>query len=484
MYGCASINSTNYLLRIDALYKVTDQNLLFKIALQDENLEVKLAAFNKITDQNLINRLAIESDNSEMRQMAVDIIKDQNILFEVALNDINNEVKKAAFYKITDQNLIDRLAVECDNSELRQMAVHKIVDQNLLYDIVMDIHGESKLIRIFAKKYLSSPKSSEVISPKRSDYDIYGTDGTDDDIYVTDDDYYVTDDERKVREEALNRITDQILINKLAIDIKGSFVEIIVKKVRDQNILFDIAIDKNRPEVLRIAAINTITDQNMLYSITKDICSIGRYDLNSKDIDSDIKVNALNRLLPSQLVNFVSEKMFLGPKLYAIDLLDDQILLMNIAENNRSLNVRRAAFFKLNDNSLDIISRSAKEPSIILAAKIRLGLITWDKAFSIKNYLLEKLNPIIGAIAMIDNPIPTSADVISACRNCIRLGDDSRIPELINLLNRFGDESLALDYMNCGNDELESAGSQWGSAHGYKVKKSYGSPRVKWGQGK
>jgi hypothetical protein len=108
VYSCASLNSTSYHSRIRAVNKITDQNILFKIALEDINNEVKMAAFNKINDQNLINKTAIESSDKGLRLLAVNKISDQNILFKIALDDINNEVKVSAFNKITDQNLTER----------------------------------------------------------------------------------------------------------------------------------------------------------------------------------------------------------------------------------------------------------------------------------------------------------------------------------------------------------------------------------------
>lgn len=460
--GCASLNSTNYLSRIKALTKVKDQNILFKVAKYDGNHEVKLTAFNKITDQSLVNRLARESEDSKIRLMALNKVTNQDILFNVASNEENFEVKLAAFNKITDQKLINSLASDSEDSKLCLIALNKVSDQNLIIRLALNEKKDLELRRMAIQKITDQ----NILYKMVLKYDTY----------------YIDDVPEKVRGEAFNRITDQILINKLAVEIKGSFGKMAVNKVIDQDILYRIAIDENKPEVSRIAAINKITDKNMLYSISKIVCHTARIGYNLKDMDNDIKVNLLNRLTPGQLVNLVGESVILEQKLYAVNLLNDQTLLMNISQNNNNLNVRQTAFMKLNDNSLEIISRVAKEPSIILAANIRLGRIDWKNAFSGNSK--GNLGVVIGAAALVDNPKPTSWDVILACHNFIKLGDTSRIPELIELLYRYGDIALTEDYLNCGNEDLHTAGNSWAIRHDYDVKSGYGSNRVRWGEGK
>jgi hypothetical protein len=365
IYSCASLFSTNYLLRIRALNKVNDQDILFGVALNDKIFEVQTAAFNKITDQNLINRLAIESKEKGLKMMATNKVIDQNILFKVILE-------------------------ATDNTELQLMAINKVTDQNILFKIVLE---------------------------------------TSNDIVQT---------------AAFNKIIDQNLINRIA-------VESIESK-------------------LRLKAINIVIDQNILYKIAL------------LDVDYDNYVAAMKRLTQSQLAKLVTEAKDLKRKSKVIDLLNDQIELMNIAQNNNNWDVRQAAFLKLNNNSLYIISRETKEPANKLAAKIRLGLINWSEIFSGLNSSAETLGDVIGAAALILYPQPTTSDIVSACHTFISRGDASRIPELINLLNRFGDVTLAEDFINCGNEVLFNAGANWGKAHGYEIQTGDGSHRVRWGK--
>lgn len=340
LYGCASLNSTNYEARIRAVNKITDQNILYKVALLDINDDVRLVAFNKITDQNMINKIIFDIDK---------------------LDDDRKEPK------------------------IILAAVNKITDQNVLYKIA--------LLNI----------------------------------------YY------KIKIEAFNKITDQNLINTMVFN--------------------------SHDPILLSEVLKKITDQDILYKVALE------------DGLSDIGIEAMYKLNPGNLSKLASESKVTSLKLRVVGILNDQTELMNIAQYNDDWQVRKAAFKKLNDSSLDILTREAKDPSFALSAKIRLGRISWKEAF----YGAETLNRVIGAAAIVDTPQPLSGDVIQACHNFIRLGDASRIPELIYLLNQFGDKYLAEDYMNCGESTLEDAGCKWGRNHGYNCTTGYGSNRVRWG---
>lgn len=222
----------------------------------------------------------------------------------------------------------------------------------------------------------------------------------------------------------------------------------------------------------RIRAVNKLSDQNMLYEIAL------------KDDNYEVRGAAMKHLSQSLLAKATTESQESGVRLQAVSFLSDQIELINIAQNNNNWEVRKASFKKLNDNSLDILTREAKDPALVLSAKIRLGRISWNNAFSGAGGSSGKLGDVIGAAALVDSPQPTSSDVVSACHKYIRQGDASRIPELINLLNRFGNATLAEDYMNCGESTLSDAGCAWGRAHGYKCTTGYGSNRVRWGSEK
>ena len=63
----------------------------------------------------------------------------------------------------------------------------------------------------------------------------------------------------------------------------------------------------------------------------------------------------------------------------------------------------------------------------------------------------------------------------------IKLGDSRMIDELIVALNQFGNEYMALDYLNCGEKRLESAATTWAHENGYYVYSTIGVGSITWG---
>jgi hypothetical protein len=172
-------------------------------------------------------------------------------------------------------------------------------------------------------------------------------------------------------------------------------------------------------------------------------------------------------------------------RILAVNRTYDQAILINVAINDTDWRVRYAAFNWLNNNSLTEICKLTPDQAIVIAAKIRLHETTWGDEFSKSTSSGIALGNLIGAIALVNSPLPASSDVVLACHKFIQLGDSSRIPELIYLLKNYGNVSLAEDYMNCGESTPEEAGCSWGKSHGYKCTSGIsGSNRVLWGSKK
>jgi hypothetical protein len=155
-----------------------------------------------------------------------------------------------------------------------------------------------------------------------------------------------------------------------------------------------------------------------------------------------------------------------------------QNTLLDIVQGESTWDYRYRAFQKLDKASLENLGRQAKDSALVVAARILLGQIGWDAAFS-----RYGTGDVLGAAALVERSKPRSEVVVAACHQFIRQGDASRIPELVKLIHEYGDVSLAEDYMNCGQSDLESAGRAWGRAHGYDVGSGNGSHRVQWGSG-
>jgi hypothetical protein len=179
-----------------------------------------------------------------------------------------------------------------------------------------------------------------------------------------------------------------------------------------------------------------------------------------------------------------------GERIKALRRTNDPVVLTKVAGEDpdsavRKLEgVRKAGFNKLEQPQLTELARTAKDPAAVLAARIKLNQENWTSAFKPGSLDSKGLGNVLGAVALVDSPQPSSAAVVSACHTFIRRGDSSRIPELKDLLMRFGDKPLAEDYLNCGNSQLRAAGESWANSHGYNVGSGNGSHRVSWGEGR
>ena len=131
--------------------------------------------------------------------------------------------------------------------------------------------------------------------------------------------------------------------------------------------------------------------------------------------------------------------------------------------------IRRTEFQQLDADSLAALDQNAADPALSLAAKIRLGNSSWDEAFTQAREGKYQWGEVLGAVALVEDPAPTSKTAVDACHHYIRKGDASRINELWTLLLRFGDQTPAEDYLNCGRFELEQAAKEWAKKHGYRV---------------
>ena len=156
-------------------------------------------------------------------------------------------------------------------------------------------------------------------------------------------------------------------------------------------------------------------------------------------------------------------------------------LLKKVQEGN-DWETRKHAFNKLNSASLQKIATSTEDKAMEIAAKILLGQTNWQYEFC--DTSRAHLSNVIGAVALVKHPEPTMASIVKACHLYIKRGEIHRIPELRDLLLRFGDKELAEDYLNCGNDQLREIGGEWCRMNGYDIGSGWGSHRVQWGEWK
>ena len=207
----------------------------------------------------------------------------------------------------------------------------------------------------------------------------------------------------------------------------------------------------------------------------------GCASINSPNASERLK--AVRRISdPSSLAKVACEDNDKSVRICAVNKLKDQNFLSKVACEASDWTIRKTAFNRLDSSHEATLARDAKDPAIVLAARIKLKQEDWNTAFKAGNLDKAGLGNVLGAVALVDSPQPSSTAVVSACHAFIRRGDSSRIPELKDLLHRFGDKPLAEDFLNCGQGQLHEAGVAWANAHGYNVGSGDGSHRVRWGE--
>jgi hypothetical protein len=64
----------------------------------------------------------------------------------------------------------------------------------------------------------------------------------------------------------------------------------------------------------------------------------------------------------------------------------------------------------------------------------------------------------------------------------VKLGINGSEERLNDVLQGYGDKSMAEDYINSGSTSLYEGGKQWADSHGYYISSGMGSHRVAWGR--
>jgi len=96
---------------------------LAKIALEDQDAEVRLNAVYHLTDQQVLAKIAAEDKDGGVRGAAVLGLTDQTLLAKIAVDEPDQRVREAALYGITDLTLLGKIAAEDKVSYVRSIAM-------------------------------------------------------------------------------------------------------------------------------------------------------------------------------------------------------------------------------------------------------------------------------------------------------------------------------------------------------------------------
>ena len=116
-------------LRRIAVAKLTDQALLAKFAQSDMDPGVRIAAAKMLTDQAALAKIALESTEAYLRRIAVGKLTDQALLATIALESGEADECSVALERLTDQALLAKIVVDSQRVDIRVKAIGKVTDQ-------------------------------------------------------------------------------------------------------------------------------------------------------------------------------------------------------------------------------------------------------------------------------------------------------------------------------------------------------------------
>jgi hypothetical protein len=166
--------------------------------------------------------------------------------------------------------------------------------------------------------------------------------------------------------------------------------------------------------------------------------------------------------------------------------LSDPNALGQAAARATDRDVLKVLLEKLEDKAmLNRVAAATENRAMRLAAAQKAGTKSWRAIFdaaTAKGATVQDLGDALAAVSLFSQVQPDAVQgVHHACLNLIRRGDESRIPEMVDLLEGYGDKMLAEDYLNCGQPDLDAAGRRWARRRNYDIGTGFGSHRATWG---
>lgn len=113
--------------RMKALSKIEDNDILLDFALNDPHIEVRKMAVELISGEEILMDIAYDNLNSSLRIAALSNpnLKKEKVFLELA-NDSNKDVRIAAINRINNEDILSDIANNESNREVRKIALNKI----------------------------------------------------------------------------------------------------------------------------------------------------------------------------------------------------------------------------------------------------------------------------------------------------------------------------------------------------------------------
>jgi hypothetical protein len=465
------------------LKTLTDQALLAKIAVEGRDVGDRCAAVQALTDKALVAKIAVEDESEYVRVAAVQRLTDQGLLARIAVEDEAGAVRCAAVKTLTDQPLLARIAIEDKVEAVRQRAVETITDQALLIKVALEsryvdtdnVAMEKAVVGLIDQPLLARIAGSTKWKPALR-FEAIGK--------LTDQvplrELARKDPQAAIRQASVTRITDDsFLVPQLATETSAAVRAAIIKALRDRNSLREVALTAYYRED-RLQALERLK-RDFRDRVSDVVRAHKALEDRAKALTTETDGGKLLALAMKGEFDIV--RAAAAHRLSAPEALEQAAL------HSRDRGVLTIVLAKLEDKDvLNRIAATAEEQAMRLAAAHKAGDRSWQQVFTAATatYPNESmLGDAVAAVSLFSGVQAEAVDAVQeACLSLIRRGDESRIPELADLLTGYGTKALAEDYLNCGQPDLDAAARQWGSRHGYSVSTGSGSRRATWGDRK
>lgn len=122
--------------RLAAVEKTTDPEVLIEVACSDETPRVRLTAVSRLGDDIHLDRVARTAEALDVRLVAVERVFSQGVVADLLKNPEYIELVGICFSKITDRRIIESIAQdESYSAVVRRMAVEYFADESYLSEV-------------------------------------------------------------------------------------------------------------------------------------------------------------------------------------------------------------------------------------------------------------------------------------------------------------------------------------------------------------
>jgi len=127
---------SNPRVRMSAVAKLSDPDVLINVACTDDSPRVRLTAVSRLGDDLHLEKVARDAESLDVRLVAVERIFSQGVVADLLKAPGNIELIGMCFSKISDRRIIESIAQDPEyGAAVRRMAVEYFADESYLAEV-------------------------------------------------------------------------------------------------------------------------------------------------------------------------------------------------------------------------------------------------------------------------------------------------------------------------------------------------------------